>query len=51
MDLQHALKEAQISLRHALKAKEDLQGKLHKIEHDHSRLAQDSLLKQAGVNI
>ena len=51
MDLQHALKEAQISLKHALKAKEDLQGKLYKIEQDHNRLQQDSLLKQAGVNI
>lgn len=38
MDLQHALKEAQISLRHALKAKEDLQGKLLKSEHEHNRL-------------
>lgn len=51
MDLEHALKEAQISLKHSQQAKIDLQNKLRKAEHDCNRLNQDMQLSKAGVNV
>ena len=51
MDLEHALKEAQMSLKHSQKIKNDLASKLQKSEQDLARVQQDLVLQKAGVNV
>ena len=51
MDLEHSLKETQISLKHAQKSKEELSTKVVRFEQDLARANQDSLLQRAGVNL
>ena len=51
MDLEHALKESQITLKHSQNAKSDLQSRLQKTEQEYNRLSQDAVIQKAGVNI
>ena len=51
MDLQHLLKETQISLKHVQRTKEELSKKVIKYEQEFAQAHQNSLLQKAGVNL